>query len=256
MSARAAFPEGSHEVLAALRREVKTKAEFQRVQAVWLRVTVGLSDEQIAQAVGLSANTVRCLSSRFRCQGASALTGTGRGGRRHENLTVAQEQALLQPFLDLAGQGHLLQINPIKTAYEQVVGHPVPRSTVYRLLGRHGWRKLAPRPRHPKAVSARQQAFKKTSRTRSGRGAKPRTSRSPGSVDVPRRSPLWAHQRPPPLLGTAGRSAGGQRTGGPSVYLCLCRRQSPRWDARLVDFAAGQWADDVTVSPRGRPAPS
>ncbi|MCP5197345.1 MAG: hypothetical protein H6974_11245 [Gammaproteobacteria bacterium] len=31
MSARTAFPEGSHEVLAARLREVKTKAEFQRV---------------------------------------------------------------------------------------------------------------------------------------------------------------------------------------------------------------------------------
>ena len=256
MSARAAFPEGSHEVLAALLREVKTKAEFQRVQAVWLRVTLELSDEQIAQAVGLSANTVRCLSSRFRCQGVSALAGAGRGGRRHENLTVAQEQTLLQPFLDPAGRGHLLQVSPIKTAYEQVVGHPVPPSTIYRLLGRHGWRKLAPRPRHPKAVSARQQAFKKTPRTRSGRSAKPRASRSPGSVDVPRRSPLRAHQRPTPLLGTSWRSAGGRRTGDPSVHLCLCRRQSPRWDARLVDFATGQRTDDVAVSSRGRPAPS
>ena len=91
MSARAEFPEGSHEVLAALLGEVKTKAEFQRVQAVWLRVTLELSDEQIAQAVGLSANTVRCLGSRFRCQGSTALAGAGRGGRRHENLTVAQE---------------------------------------------------------------------------------------------------------------------------------------------------------------------
>ena len=34
MSARGEFPEGSHEVLAALLGEVKTKAEFQRVQAV------------------------------------------------------------------------------------------------------------------------------------------------------------------------------------------------------------------------------
>jgi transposase len=159
MSARAEFPEGSHEVLAALRREVNTKAEFQRVQAVWLRVTLELSDEQIAQAVGLSANTVRCLGSRFRRQGASALAGAGRGGRRHENLTVAQEQELLQPFLEPAGRGRLLQVSPIKTADERVVGHPVPPSTIYRLLGRHGWRQLAPRPRHPKAVSARRPAL-------------------------------------------------------------------------------------------------
>lgn len=256
MSARAEFPEGSHEVLAALLREVNTTAEFQRVQAVWLRVTLELSDEQIAQAVGLSANTVRCLGSRFRRQGTSALAGAGRGGRRHENLTVAQEQELLQPFLEPAGRGHLLQVSPIKTAYERAVGHPVPPSTIYRLLGRHGWRKLAPRPRHPKAVGARQPAFKKTPRTRSGRGATPRASRSPGSVDVPRRSPLRMHQRPTPLLGASGRSAGGRRAGGPPVHLCLRRRESPRWDARLVDFAAGQRADDVAVSSRGRPAPS
>jgi len=66
MSARAEFPEGSPEGLAARRREVKTTAEFQRVHAVWLRVTLERSEEQIAQAVGLSAHTVRCLGSGFR----------------------------------------------------------------------------------------------------------------------------------------------------------------------------------------------
>jgi hypothetical protein len=36
----------------------------------------------------------------------------------------------------------------------------VARSTVYRLLDRHGWRKVTPRPRHPKADPAAQAAFK------------------------------------------------------------------------------------------------
>jgi transposase len=36
------------------------------------------------------------------------------------------------------------------------------RSTIYRLLERHGWRKVMPRPRHPKADVAAQAAFKKT----------------------------------------------------------------------------------------------
>ena len=52
MSARAEFPEGSDEVLAALLREVKTKAEFQRVQAVWLRVTLELSDDRLRKRSG------------------------------------------------------------------------------------------------------------------------------------------------------------------------------------------------------------
>ena len=40
-------------------------------------------------------------------------------------------------------------------------------STIYRLLDRHGWRKLVPRPVHPKADLEEQAAFKKTSSRRS-----------------------------------------------------------------------------------------
>ncbi|MBW2145601.1 MAG: winged helix-turn-helix domain-containing protein [Deltaproteobacteria bacterium] len=34
----------------------------------------------------------------------------------------------------------------IKKALEKHVGHKVHKSTVYRLLKRQGWRKVAPRP--------------------------------------------------------------------------------------------------------------
>jgi hypothetical protein len=57
-----------------------------------------------------------------------------------------------------------LEVSRVKQAYEQAVGRVVPKSTVYRMLARHGWRKLAPRPRHPQADGARQQALKKTPR--------------------------------------------------------------------------------------------
>src|SRR5512134_3998901 len=86
MPPRAPLPKESGEAVAALMRQAKTKAEFQRAQAVWLRVALDLSDSEIATAVGLSANTVRCLQSRFRLRGEAALLGVGRGGRRRENL--------------------------------------------------------------------------------------------------------------------------------------------------------------------------
>jgi hypothetical protein len=46
-------------------------------------------------------------------------------------------------------------------------------STVYRMLDRHGWRKLVPRPRHPKADVAAQAAFKKTPPIGTPRGRAP-----------------------------------------------------------------------------------
>jgi transposase len=76
-------------------------------------------------------------------------------------LTVRQEDQLLCGFALQAKRGNMLEVGRVKGAYEQAVGHPVPKSTVYRLLQRKGWRKLAPRPRHPQANLARQRAFKK-----------------------------------------------------------------------------------------------
>jgi len=40
-------------------------------------------------------------------------------------------------------------------------GHDTSNSTVYNLLARHGWRKLMPRPFHPKRDIAAQNSFKK-----------------------------------------------------------------------------------------------
>ena len=41
------------------------------------------------------------------------------------------------------------------------LGRPVAASVVWRLLARHGWRKVAPDTRHPKSDPAAQEAWKK-----------------------------------------------------------------------------------------------
>ena len=69
---------------------------------------------------------------------------------------------LLRRFANAAGAGELLNIHGLKVAYEKAIGHETSKSTVYNLLARHGWRKLMPRPFHPKRDIAAQNAFKKT----------------------------------------------------------------------------------------------
>jgi transposase len=158
------YPKGSVERLAQALRQARGKAEFQRVQCVWLRAGLGLNANQVAQALGWRPTSVRRLQAQYGRLGEALWERPGRGGRRHQNLTPKEEGRLLQGFLQRAEQGRLLEVSRVKQAYEQAVGHVVPKSTVYRMLARHGWRKLAPRPRHPQADEARQQAFKKTSR--------------------------------------------------------------------------------------------
>jgi transposase len=131
---------------------------------VWLRAALGLNANQVAQALGWRPTSVRRLQAQFLRQGEGFWERSERGGRRHQNLTREEEAHLLQSFLPSAERGGLLEVSRVKQAYEQAVGHLVPKSTVYRMLARHGWRKLAPRPHHPQADEARRQAFKKTSR--------------------------------------------------------------------------------------------
>ncbi|MCE5241943.1 MAG: winged helix-turn-helix domain-containing protein [Desulfobacteraceae bacterium] len=46
-----------------------------------------------------------------------------------------------------------------------MVGRKVAKTTIYRMLDRHGWRKIMPRPHHPKSDPKAQEGFKKTRKT-------------------------------------------------------------------------------------------
>jgi transposase len=156
------LPEGTAERLAALLKEAQDKAEYQRIQCVWLRAALGLRAAQIATALGWQVGSVRQVHSDYLRQGEAVLRSKPVGGRHRQNLTIEQEQELLLPFLEQAKAGGVLVVAPVQAAYEAAVGRPVHHSVVYRALHRQGWRKIMPRPRHPKASEEAQEAFKKS----------------------------------------------------------------------------------------------
>ena len=159
------IPEEAQVALLLLLKQAKGKSEYQRVLCIWLRAAMGMPPGEVARALGWSLGYVKQVQARYLREGERALRVEERGGRYRENLTVSEETALLAPFFAKAEGGELLLVTEIKRAYEARVGRKVPKSTLYRLLDRHGWRKLAPRPFHPKADPAAQEAFKKTSRS-------------------------------------------------------------------------------------------
>jgi len=151
------------ERLKSLLSATETKANFQRVQCLWLRAALNLSSADTAIAVGWSQSTVKIIQSRYLRDGEKVLLGKGRGGRRYSNLTEQEEDVLLSSFLEKARTGGVLVVGEIKAAYEKIAGKHVPKSTVYRMLARHDWRKIVPRPKHPKARTGVQEEFKKNS---------------------------------------------------------------------------------------------
>jgi transposase len=159
--------------LAERLKRASSRSEYQRIQCVLIRATLGSSAKEIAQLLGWSTATVHVMHSRWAKEGEAIFDMRGRGGRRHQHLTPEQEQELLAPFVQLAGDGGMLTVAELQQAYRDRVGQDVARSTIYRLLERHGWRKVVPRPRHPKADVAAQAAFKKTAPRGTPRGLAP-----------------------------------------------------------------------------------
>lgn len=148
-------------------------SEYQRIQCVLIRATLGSSAAEVAQLLGWSTATVHVLHSRWPMEGEAIFDVRARGGRLHQYLTPEQEQELLAPFVERAPTGGMLTVAEVQQAYRERAGRAVARSTIYRLLERHGWRKLVPRPRHPKADVAAQAASKKTAPRGTPRGLAP-----------------------------------------------------------------------------------
>jgi transposase len=137
---------------------------LRQCQAVLLPALFGATLQQTAAVLGVGRATVARLQAAFRKPG-SGLPALARnwGGRRQSLLTQEEEDEFLKPWLESAATGNLVVVSPIRAALAQRLGQPVKPSVVYRLLARHGWRKVAPDTRHPKSKPEVQEAWKKNS---------------------------------------------------------------------------------------------
>jgi transposase len=134
----------------------------------WLIIYTALVDpreaSEIAQHTGTTAAMVHRVIASYNRFGVAAVETAGKGGRRRQSMSWEEEQAFFAPFFTRAERGEIATAGEIKRAFEAQIGHEVHKSTISRLLKRHGWRKPVPRPRHPQASAEAQEQFKKTSR--------------------------------------------------------------------------------------------
>jgi len=160
---RPSIPVPEHRLaeLKDFRKSKWTGFEFQRFLCVWLRVEQRLSTKEIARILDWNVNTIRITQRDFIARGSKAFVEEKRGGRRRQLMSVEEEKLFLAAFNDTAGSAAMLVINEIKAALEKRLGCTVHKTTVYRLLRRHGWRKIVPRPQHPKHKKEAAEAFKK-----------------------------------------------------------------------------------------------
>ncbi|CAH1905615.1 hypothetical protein NTGHW29_600001 [Candidatus Nitrotoga sp. HW29] len=216
-----------------------------QAQAVVLPLQYGISLEQTAQVIGLSKGWACRLRNQFIAGGAVGDKGKSvRGGRHREHFTPEREAELLKPFLESASIGDVLAVSQIKPQLEMALGREI---SVYKLLHRHNWRKLAPDKRPPQSNPVAQEDWKKTPRN---------TCRNPPELgqkrtdptDVSGRSAFWAHQRRASLLGSQTHTTTMPSYADPRVHLRLRSSRGQKWGARFFDLAVRQYRLHAVVS--------
>lgn len=142
----------------------RDREQFQRWQSIFL-TEKRLQADRVAEYVGTTKGTVHQWIYRYNHDGPEGFMLRGRGGRRSGLLSFDEEKALLAHIQPLAGKGRIATAFAIKAEIEEKIGKSVSKDYLYDILHRHGWRKVMPRPRHPKADTEKQEEFKKNFRS-------------------------------------------------------------------------------------------
>lgn len=144
-----------------LRDQATSLADYRKALSVLLVAEHGFDADRAADVLGVSRRTVFRDRDKIRDQDGSCKNTWG--GRRNASLTIEEEREFLAQWNTQAMQGGVLTVPPIHAALVERLGHDIPIATTYRLLARHGWRKVQPDTKHPKSDPATQEEFKKNS---------------------------------------------------------------------------------------------
>lgn len=143
------------------RDQATTATELRKALSVLLTAELNLEADKAADILGVSQRTLFRNRSSFRNQKRQPRNSWG--GRRRFCLTIEQEREFLAQWESMATAGEVLSVPPIHAALVERLGRDIPLSTTYRLLARHGWRKVQPDTKHPKSDPVVQAEFKKKS---------------------------------------------------------------------------------------------
>lgn len=144
--------------------EAQTAKDIRKALAVLLPAKFGVSQEQAAEVLGIGVATVKRYQNTAyrRAHGVEEETSLGNGGRRNETVPLEVERDFLALWTQRAETGEVVLVHQLREDLQRQAGRRIPMYTMYRILARHGWRKVAPDTKHPKGDPAAREAFKKT----------------------------------------------------------------------------------------------
>jgi transposase len=143
-----------HEIRVNLKKNKDVKAQRRLIALNMYRQ--GKTNKDIAEVTGYHPQHITELVTEVLRNGVDSILRDGRTSNNYR-MTYKEESEFLIQFEEMAENGQLVTVSPILKKYEEATGKESNTTSIYRLLKRHGWRKLQPRRKHPQAASAEEQ---------------------------------------------------------------------------------------------------
>ena len=135
----------------AARKKNKNKRVEKLLEVLTLRYE-GKSNREISERTGYNERYITMLLAKYRKQGLEEFIRIKQTSHRRR-MSEAEEAQILEGCSKLAEEGKALTVADIRQAFEERLGGKTAYSYIYKVLKRHGWRKVMPRAKHPKAAS-------------------------------------------------------------------------------------------------------
>lgn len=146
-------------------RSSRGEEVYRRYQAVYMMLTTEMNQTEIGRIVGYSRGWVSKIGKRYEREGLESLVDKEQVGTRYRAMLSLEEEAeFVDSFREKGGAGGILTVKEIHEALKEKVGRDMHVTAVYKMLARHGWRKITPRPRHPNRSLEAMETFKKSGR--------------------------------------------------------------------------------------------
>ena len=143
------------EKIKAARKANKNKRVEKLLEVLTLRYE-GKSNREITEKTGYNERYVTTLLAKYRKMGLEEFIRIKQTSH-YRKMTEAEETQLLEKCSELAAEGKVLTVADIRQVFEEELGEKTGHDYIYKLLKRHGWRKVMPRAKHPKAASEEEQ---------------------------------------------------------------------------------------------------
>ena len=131
------FGENDIQVIQAARRKNRDKNVERRLRALELKAQ-GYTGKEIAAITGYNSLYISKLAAKYHTGGLEAILGNHYKGN-HRNMSLEEEAAFLEQFMDESNGGRITDVPAVKAAYDKEIGHETGHGQIYYVLHRHGW---------------------------------------------------------------------------------------------------------------------